>query len=101
RSKRPSARQDLACDLARADDRRPRQRAPLTGVDPERDVGIEHLHERVEIAAARGLEERLDHAPLRREVTVGLRCTANATPRSACELASRVGGALDDRSDLL
>ena len=53
------AREDLRATAVRAGDRRPGAQAE-PGVDAEDDVGIEHREQRVEVAGARGGEERVD-----------------------------------------
>ena len=69
-----------------ADDSRSAQ-ARRTAVGPQHDVGVEHREEPVEVAVARGREERVDELPLLGEVRFGCRCRAEATPRTAGELS--------------
>jgi hypothetical protein len=50
-----------------------RQHAAARRHDGPGGVGVEHLQEGIEVAVARGGEERIDDASLPREVTVRLR----------------------------
>ena len=61
-----------------------RQRA---AVGPQHDVRVEHREQRLEVAVARGGEERVDDLALAREVGVGDRALALA-PRRRARLAS-------------
>ena len=72
-------------------------------VGPDDDVGVEHGEEGVEIAVARGGQEGVDHDPLALEVGVGdsRRLALDAPAGAAGQLAGRLGGAFDDRGDLV
>jgi hypothetical protein len=60
----PRERLHLLGHGRRASDLSGDPRAQGAGVDPKHDVGIEHLEERVEVAAARGREEGVHHFAL-------------------------------------
>src|SRR6202035_2780936 len=69
---------------------------------PEDDVGIEDREQGLEVAVARGREERLDDpALLAPAVGLGVARAPDASPRSARELTRRRDASLDDRRDLL
>ena len=67
----------------------------------EHHVRVEYAYQRVEVTGSGGREERVDDLALLGEVGIGLRhCSADPAPRAAGELSGRVGGAIDDLSDL-
>jgi hypothetical protein len=66
------------------------------------DVRVEHRHEPIEVALTRGRQKRVDDLALRFDVRIGNHSLgAHAPARSARELARRLGGAIDDRRDLV
>ena len=82
------------------DDRRVGMGHPSVGAQD--DVGVEHGHERVEVALPGRGEERVDDHPLAREVRIGRgRLALHAMPRAARELARRGRRPADDRRDLV
>ncbi len=78
-------------------------RAQHAAIDPQFDIGVEHLKQGIEVAVARSGEERIDDTPLPREVTVRLRRVAQAPAGAAGELlggrfgAVKGGGDVDER----
>ncbi len=68
-------------------------------VDPQFDLGVENLQERVEVAVACRGEERFDHRLLSSEVGVGFRRAAHAPSCSTGELLSRSFRTLEDTCD--
>ncbi len=68
-------------------------------VDSQLDVGIEHGEERLEVAIARGSEERVDQLPLSHEIRIGLG-EPRTSPRAAGKLLRGCFGAVEDRGDL-
>ena len=71
-------------------------------VGSEYDIRVEHRDQSVEVPVARRREERLDDLSLSVQVGVGdgvLR--PHAAAGAAGELAGRLGGAVDDRRDLV
>ena len=68
----------------------------------QHDVGIEHRDQPVEVPIARGREEGLDDLALSVEVGVGDGVLSPyASAGTARQLARRLGGAVDDRRDLV
>ena len=79
----------------------PRQ-GQRAAVDAEDHVGVEQREQRVEVAAARRRQERVDDLALARAVRVGRRHgTADAPPRAARELPRGGRRAAHDRRDLV
>src|SRR6266704_2066458 len=60
--------------------------AQHAAVDPKFDIGIEHRHQGIEVAIARGGEERADDLALSPDVRVWPGRAVHASPRSAGEL---------------
>ena len=94
-------RERLAGHGGGSPDQRRRRRA-AAAVGAQHDLGVEHGHERVEVTAAGGGEEGVDHLALAGQVGVGRgRGALHPAPGPAGELAGRVRGAADDRGDLV
>ena len=73
-----------------------------TAVASEDHLGVEDGDEPVEVAVMRRRDEGVDDASLNRHVGFGSGVPRlNAAAGAARKLASRIGGALDDRRDLL
>ena len=73
-----------------------------SALTPEYDLGVEHRQQRLEVAVARGVEERFDHpALLVQALGPGLRRSADPPTRPARELAGGGYAPLHDRRDLL
>jgi hypothetical protein len=71
-------------------------------IGAEDDIGVEHRHKLSEVAVTRSQQKRVDDLPLRLDVGVGNGSLgADAPARAAGELAGRLGGALDNRRDLI
>ncbi len=80
----------------------PRQARHRTAISPQHDIRIEHGHQLLEVAVARGRQERIDDAPLLAEVGVRMRgLVLDAAPRAAGELTRRRGRAIDDGRDVV
>jgi hypothetical protein len=76
--------------------------ARWTKIRAQHDVRVQHLEQRLEVAVARGREERVDDSALSLEVGVGNRRLAlDAAARTAGELPCRLRRAVDDRRDLV
>ena len=65
--------------------------ALFPAIRSQHHIGIQHRHERVEVAAVRRREEGIDDLSLTREVGVWSRhgCTLHVSPRTAGELSCR------------
>ena len=71
-----------------------------TAIDPQFDLGIEDVQERIEVAITRRGEERVDDLPLSHDIRVGLRSALHAPSRAAGELLSRRFGTVESRGDV-
>ena len=83
--------------------------APRTSRDPDAprsalqdDIGVEDRDQSVEVPVARGREEGVDDLSLSVQVGVGDGVLSpHAAAGAARQLARRLGGAVDDRRDLV
>src|SRR5215211_597286 len=103
--RRPNVQPDLGVAERLARDRRRAAYLPQAArpeILPQDDIRIEHRHEPIEVAVTRSRQKRVDNLMLRFEVRVGLGSLgAHASARPAGELARCLGGATDDRRDLV
>jgi ABC-2 type transport system ATP-binding protein len=96
------AREHLACDGVGSRYGLSCTRTLAAGVDPEDDIGVEHRHERIEVALARCREKGIHELALLRQVNIAGRCrTANASSRTAGELTRVRRRRPDDWCDLV
>ena len=89
-------------DRPRPDDRRPGKRPGTAAIRAQHDVRIQHLHEGAQVPGSRSGEERVDDAPLNRQVRVGLRSIAADAPAcTARELSGGLRRSAEDAGDLV